>query len=250
MAILQAIPVEWRRLYKNANEPLPTGTSEINKLFQAMRPLKYLQDRIQKARNIIPSDKINAWNKELGDDIEEQVWLGNFKNIYKTTISVKIRNFEYRYQIRDILTNIRLEKMKIKDSVTCTFCKTKPETLFHLYWDCYYTKRLWERLKEWLADIYDIPEENHARFYLMGITKENSYAPLFVYFITILTKMFIHRCKHTNILPCAQELKQYIKSTETLERNIATGKGRACLLKHLGKWTPFIEQDIGKQTIH
>ena len=77
---------------------------------------------------------------------------------------------------------------------------------------------------------------------------ENLYVPQFVYCIATLTKMFIHNCKNTNTIPSAQDLKKYIQNTEKIERNIATGNGRASLLKHLDKWTPFIEQDIEKET--
>ena len=134
--------------------------------------------------------------------------------------------------------------MNIQDSVSCTFCKNSPETIVHLYWDCYYTKGLWERLKNWLEDIYEIPEDYQSRFYLMRITRDNLYVPKCVYFISILTKMYIHKCKNTNTLPIAQELKKYIQNIQTIERKIATGRGRLTLLKHLDKWSPFREQSL------
>ena len=87
----------------------------------------------------------------------------------------------------------------------------------------------------------DIP-----RYYLLGITNTNKQVPIFVYFMSILTKMFIHRCKNTDIKPTIQNLKKYIQQTEKLERNVATGRGRSNLEKHLDKWSPFIEQDIGR----
>ena len=179
---------------------------------------------------------------ELGDDIPQDIWVQNFMNIQKATISVKIRNFEYRYQLRDILSNVRLKKMKIKDSELCTFCNNSTETIRHLYWDCYYTRRLWERLKVWLLNVNDIPDDFSPRYCLLGITEGNNYVPTFVYFMCILTKMFIHYCKNTNTRPTTSDLKKYIKNIESTERNIATGKGRKPLLNHLAKWSDFIKK--------
>ena len=79
--------------------------------------------------------------------------------------------------------------------------------------------------------------------YLMGITNEHNYTPPFVYFLCILTKMYIHTCKNTESIPKIQGLKKYIKQTEVIERSIATGRGRVPLLNHLEKWTPFIENE-------
>ena len=217
ITVLQTIPKHWRNSYNNTNETTIPITKEIENLLLSKHPLKYLQDKIQKTNNVTPRDKLNAWNLELDEDLEENIWLGNFKNIYKSTVSVKVRNFEYRFQIRDILTNVRLQKMKIKDSDLCTFCVNGPETVLHLYWDCHYSRRLWERLKDWLEDIYNMTGNNIPRYYLLGITNTNKQVPIFVYFMSILTKMFIHRCKNTDIKPTIQDLKKYIQQTEKLE---------------------------------
>ena len=250
IAILQAIPLNWRRHYQdNAEIPVTRGTHEIENLLDTKRPLKYLQDKMQKSQGNLPTDKLDIWNIELDDDINQNIWLRNFMNIQKASISVKIRNFEYRYQVRDILSNVRLKKMKISDSEMCTFCNKSTETIRHLYWDCYYTKRLWERLKTWLSITHDTPDEYSPRYCLMGITDNNHYVPSFVYFMCILTKMFIHFCKNIHTRPTSTNLKKYITNVETIERNIATGKGRKSLLKHLNKWTSFIENDVAENIV-
>ena len=86
MALLQAIPLEWRRVYQGTIESTSVYTHEIDKLMGASRPLKYLQGELQSRKNNVPRDKLTTWNIELQDDINEKVWLGNFKKIYKTTI--------------------------------------------------------------------------------------------------------------------------------------------------------------------
>ena len=102
---------------------------------------------------------------------------------------------------------------------------------------------MWERLKIWLEPIHVLPDNDSPRLYLLGINTDNSYATNFVYFVSILTKMYIHTCKNINKTPTTQGLKKYIQRTETIERTIATGRGRPTLLKHLDKWTPFIENN-------
>ena len=119
--------------------------------------------------------------------------------------------------------------MKIKDSEMCTFCKSQTETIRHLYWDCYYSKRLWERLKYWLKDTYDLPDEDTPRYYILGISEDNHYSDTFVYFTCILTKLYIHNCKYNETIPNTLDLKKYIMNTEQLERRTASGK-------HTGGW--------------
>ena len=52
--------------------------------------------------------------------------------------------------MRDIITNNMLMHMGIKETSICLFCGRGLEYPSYLYDRCVRTRRLWERLKEWV----------------------------------------------------------------------------------------------------
>ena len=55
----------------------------------------------------------------------------------------------------------------------CSFCKTVPETIIHLFADCQITKMLWRRLKLVLPEV-DLPDLTPESAYLgLGQTYDN-----------------------------------------------------------------------------
>lgn len=52
---------------------------------------------------------------------------------------------------RRLATVDRLNKFGIQVPMQCIFCDSATETLYHLFFECYYTKQLWARLLQWLG---------------------------------------------------------------------------------------------------
>ena len=79
-----------------------------------------------------------------------------FSYIYKLTIDVKMRTFQYRLLHRYIALNNFLFRIKISETDKCMFCNLEKETLSHLFYYCVEVRNLWLHLKTWLntKDIY------------------------------------------------------------------------------------------------
>ena len=79
------------------------------------------------------TDRQEKWCEELLEEINLCYYTEHIKWCSEM---VKYRSFQYRILMRAIVTNIQLERWKIKDSQECTFgCKT-PETYRHIFYEC------------------------------------------------------------------------------------------------------------------
>jgi len=124
------------------------------------------------------------------------------------------------------------------DTVLCYLCKSQSETIIHLYWDCYVTKRFWERLKSIILE----KTKTHIRLdpveLILGISRRNPDTGIadIVNLLCIIVKNFIHSCKCRNVFPTEKGLICRIKGIEQIERAIAEKRGISAYRNHCRKW--------------
>ena len=134
-----------------------------------------------------------AREEELGIEIDIDKWLEKVSTIRHVTAVTQLRSFAYRFQVRDVLTNNRLFKMKLCDTAMCYICKNAVETISHLYWDCERNKRLWERLKELLFQALGFNLTLNPKICLLELMDDtNKPLPPFIRQILLLCKQYIH----------------------------------------------------------
>ena len=77
---------------------------------------------------------------------QELIW----KDIYllprKVTLDSKIRSFQYKILNNVLYLNKKLLLFGKASSLLCSFCKLDDETILHLFYECNFTKELWNRL--------------------------------------------------------------------------------------------------------
>ena len=71
----------------------------------------------------------------------------NFRNIYLTTKTTKLRSFQYRLLLSKIYCNDILYKWKLVSSESCEYCKADNQTTQHLLCQCKFAKNIWD----WVA---------------------------------------------------------------------------------------------------
>jgi hypothetical protein len=75
---------------------------------------------------------------------------------------------------RALPTNTFLVKIGIKNSDLCNFCKNASNSILHYIWLCPVVKLIWNRIKTWIEENFDIPIElNMAN--IVFITNVNEY---------------------------------------------------------------------------
>ena len=70
-------------------------------------------------------------------------------NIYKTAIDTYSREFQFRIIHNYLNVNVKLYKWKLIETCLCSYCFTEPETIAHLFCDCFIVKNLYFKVVEW-----------------------------------------------------------------------------------------------------
>ena len=195
---MRAIPLQWKQELKNTVDTELIGNKciEYSAFIKKQKPSKYLYD----FQNEIKDETTIAryavkWFKTI--DIAEydvQDYLKLFKNLYKLTPMVKLRNFQYRLLLGKIFTNVTLTKWKIVENDTCNLCKNAnmKQDIVHLLWDCEIVNKIWKQLTLALGKVESLTWTKQNIFY--NLVHENP--KHIVNLITLITKqwIFAHKC--------------------------------------------------------
>ena len=107
-----------------------------------------------------------------------------------------------------LYTNTKLDKIGYITDDQCTFCKSEPETLLHLLFNCVYSKLFW---KDFEFYFYSLSKEFvHLSLQDVVIGMTTSERPLLNYFLMI-AKLYIWDCRRSEILPSLAGFKIKIK---------------------------------------
>lgn len=95
------------------------------------------------------------WSIRLGDNVDIQEIDEAFLRIKELATNIKLRDFQFRFLHRRILTNKTLYEWKIVTSDRCTFCTVEYETIEHLFLECTVVKRFWTQFYCWYEGMTD-----------------------------------------------------------------------------------------------
>ena len=248
LSVLSAIPREWHACIKNrgnaANAKLLNLKSKLDILCQTEKVSSYVRKQLAKLECAPPLQRIVKWEEELGIDIDYDEWLEKVSNIKQVTPVTQLKSFAYRFQLRDVLTNNRLFKMKLCDTVMCYLCNNAVETISHLYWDCEMNKRLWERLKELLYKALGFNLILNPKICLLELMEDtNKPLPPFIRLIVILCKQYIHNCKCRAIATDFTGFKHSLNWIIKIEKIINLKKGNTGEISHnWNKLSDYLQQ--------
>lgn len=124
-----------------------------------------------KSRNIAAKA---SWIKEF-EDYEgidsERLWGYWYSLPYLLTREVRLQSFQIRVLQRTIPCNAYLQRIKIRDSKTCSFCNDWDD-LAHFFYYCPNTIEFWDSIALWLhsnSDIIVFPQDVEEPDFLFGI---------------------------------------------------------------------------------
>ena len=239
MSILQAIPKQWRKTIQEDVDYIKVTTpNTLETLLNCKHPVKWLYKVLISKNCILPDGRLDSWNQKLNVRIHEFDWLDNLEKYYYLTICSKLRSFNYRFNLRDVMTNDRLKKMGIAQTDLCYLCNKDVESIEHLYWYCGINKKLWEGLRSLIKNRinYILPIDPVTT--LLGLDAEGTTEeiPNIVHMLMLITKYYIHNMKCHNACTNIRGLLCKINEVENIERNIAKSKGIKALCTHKNKW--------------
>lgn len=109
----------------------------------------------------------NKWI-ENGINFSRKEWDTIYMLPFKTTAETKLQWFQFQMLHRLSATNYYLNICGIKDSTLCSYCNQLPETLDHLFSECYLIKDLWFEVEHWLKSTLDIDINTSRNSILFG----------------------------------------------------------------------------------
>ena len=75
------------------------------------------------------------------------------ENNYLATNEKKMRSFQFRLNMRSIVTNVHLNGFRIADKNHCVFCSENP-TIIHLFCKGKFVDNFWQDFSAWLSTNY------------------------------------------------------------------------------------------------
>ena len=160
------------------------------------------------------------------------VWDVNWREIYlipfKSSLSTKLRYFQFKILHRYLAVNKLLFQMGIKDSDLCTFCDNITEDIPHLFWECPEIRVFWEHVQNNLL-------KNQVNLNLINIILGFLDIDLVkLNFVILHAKYFIYKCKLNNCIPRYIAFVGTFKSCKETERCISSKNNTIC--KWRDKW--------------
>ena len=130
-----------------------------------------------------------------------------------------------------LFTNTKLCKIGYISDDNCSFCKLKPETLYHVLFYCSHVQRFW---KDFEYYFYLLTKEFfHLTLQDVMIGKLYAKCPLLKYLL-LIAKSFIWGCRRNQTLPNITAFKQRAKIKYETEKFICVKTN--CMEKFNKKW--------------
>ena len=177
-----------------------------------------------------PEKTLQFWNDFA--DPNPVNWDKVHMNNFKCSINTRIRSFYLKLFHKAIALNEFLYKIKRKDSPTCSFCKTAPETYIHCFIECQVIKPIWDKI------IIVINQKSNKVIHPSLFDKMFGYEQdIFLTYLFLLFKYYIYLCKFQGKSPNFEAFKAYVASSKDVEYQIAKKKHK--LVTHFRKWRFF-----------
>ena len=158
-----------------------------------------------------------------------------------------VKAFQYKVLNFILYTNTKLHKIGYITDDKCSFCKSEPETLLHLLFNCVYSKLFWKDFEFYFYSLSKEFVHLSLQDVLIGIiTLECS---LLNYFL-LIAKLYIWDCRRSQILPSLAGFKIKIKIKFEMEKYICTkNKTLNQFSKKMGDNLPFVNNNYSSHRI-
>ena len=176
------------------------------------------------------------WEKDLGREIETEEWNRLYRHICTITNSTKLRIFQYKLLNRLITTNVTVAKWQ-QTSENCTFCKSKKESVIHLFCKSEETVKLWNKMERWLK-YFKIKSLKHEKSEII-LNNYKEKQSKFVNTIILCFKRFVYvkRCQQESLN--FSEFMTEISNPCKIEKIIASRNDK--LKIYYKKWGEFLK---------
>lgn len=234
--IIQAIPQSWKQtLLRNQPGKDTQETWRAKFMNTKLKPSRFCYNHLLQRKKISNSGLITIWNHDLKENLDENGFSRLLVNLRKITSSTKLQYFQYRILVKKLTTNIQVSKWDQTISSDCTFCKSSPETIVHLFFECTSVKKLWKAMSKWFKHFHSINLSLSVSTILLNNYKGKLSA--LVNFYIVVCKYYVYRVKTQGKKLSFQDLMSEITKYKNIEKIIAYKNDK--LYKFARRWNDF-----------
>ena len=229
-SLTKAIPDEWRSIIKNGISNEDKYTPKILQLYGRKNITKIIYKELTHSSDVITNTLAKAI--KLIPDLNFDLHVNSFRDIYTTTNVPKLRSFQYRLLLNKIFCNNVLYYWRIVDSQKCDYCEYDKQDVKHLLWSCVNAQRIWKSVQELFATGNNLVF-NFENILYNRVHKSKRHV---INFIVLLVKFVIFRSKCNGHNCSIDEVLNEIQMYYRIEKYLAVGQNN--IVKHKSKWSP------------
>ena len=242
-SVIQAIPIEWKTLLKRDYKSI---TYKFIPLYHRLRGTKKISRKVYYMLIEDPynmGNRLSTWNNKLQASITLEDCHSGFISSNAVTLSTKIRDFQYRLLANILVFNQQLCDWKIKTSNECSFCHETAETLVHVYFECNKVQTYWQKVKEYIWEMFPHEKLSWDPVCIVLNTVHKSVKHV-INMIVLVAKQYIYRVRCEKVAGKNSSLRHsYLRLEVKKIREIEYGyaKERGLLRKHYAKWSAYYD---------
>ena len=230
-----AIPKYWIQMLNNTELEIAVNHLEYNidKII-TLDKVSNIVYRLLIKKEVLPNNKhLIHWSKILSVDSAEV--LEAFSFITPSCKCPRTNFFQFKLLHDKVFTNSVLYKMKLVDSLRCSFCELEKETVIHLLWECHVSKNVWLAVQDWMLKKKSVP--NDFKFDLKTIILGYS-NNVCINNIIMIVKYYIYRNKCLNLIPTG--ISAIVNIHNYIAKEHAAALYSDKIRKYELKWNKFI----------
>ena len=134
------------------SQAVTNTVEEQNNLLASMEFCKLAYTILIKQITSIPHKSQSKWLSDCNSQSVDYIdWRSSYGLAFLCTRESKLRTFQFKFLHRRIATNSYLFKIGITSDNLCSFCKERPETILHMFWECIFIQAFWNSIKQWMS---------------------------------------------------------------------------------------------------
>ena len=218
------------------SQAVTNTVEEQNNLLASTEFCKLAYTILIKQITSIPHKSQSKWLSDCNSQSVDCIdWRSSHGLAFLCTRESKLRTFQFKFLHRRIATNSYLFKIGITSDNLCSFCKERPETILHMFWECIFIQAFWNSIKQWMSKRPCFPNDVFSFQSCLGFV-DNASNILSHHFL-LICRYHIHWSKLMHLfLSPALCIQNFLTCLE-VERRYALQNGN--LEKFNVKWGAF-----------
>ena len=156
---------------------------------------RYIKNILAAQKDHVSPRSQEFWWRKLKVDLDKETWT----RAANTTKETRLRVLQWKIMHNIYPTNILLNKMKVKDTDNCSYCKDKKDYIEHFFCSCPVTADFWKQIEQKILIDTNIQINLSTTNILFGIKQSVSGKEAYIYInlLILIGKMCISILKKT-----------------------------------------------------